>query len=64
MQARGKFVFKSLERKEGGKFINEKGEEINYGASYQLKVDENKDGVINERKLKNHFFQKSLIFFH
>ena len=52
MQCRRKFLFKSLERKDGGKFTNEKGQVINYDASYQLKVDENKDGVINERKLK------------
>jgi hypothetical protein len=52
MQAKGKFIFKSLERKDGGKFTNERGQEISYDASYQLKVDENKDGVINERKLK------------
>lgn len=52
MQAKGKFIFKSLERKDGGKFTNERGQEVNYDASYQLKVDENKDGVINERKLK------------
>lgn len=52
MQAKGKFIFKSLERKDGGKFTNERGQEINYDASYQLKVDENKDGIINERKLK------------
>lgn len=52
MQAKGKFIFKSLVKKEGGKFINERGQEINYNASYELKVDENKDGVINERKLK------------
>lgn len=52
MQAKGKFIFKSLERKDGGKFTNERGQEVNYDASYQLKVDENRDGVINERKLK------------
>ena len=52
MQAKGKFIFKSLQRKEGGKFTNDKGQEINYNASYELKVDENKNGVINERKLK------------
>ena len=52
MQAKGKFIFKCLERKEGGKFLNDKGQEINYGSSYQLRVDENNDGVISERKLK------------
>lgn len=52
MQSSGKFIFKSLERKDGGKFTNERGQEISYSPSYLLKVDENKDGVINERKLK------------
>lgn len=52
MQAKGKFIFKSLTRKDGGKFINEKGKEISYDASYELKVDENNDGSISERKLK------------
>lgn len=52
MQAVGKFIFKSLERKDGGKFTNDRGQEISYDPSYQLKVDEQKDGVINERKLK------------
>lgn len=52
MQARGKFIFKSLTKKNGGKFTNEKGQEINYNSSYELKVDENIDGSINERKMK------------
>lgn len=52
MQARGKFIFKSLERKDGGEFVNERGQNVKFDASYQLKVDENSDGVINERKLK------------
>lgn len=52
MQARGKFIFKGLERKDGGKFTNERGQQVDYAESYQLKVDENVDGVIDERKLK------------
>ncbi len=52
MQAKGNFIFKSLERKDGGEFVNEKGQNVKFDASYQLKVDENNDGVINERKLK------------
>lgn len=52
MQSKGKFVFKSLEKKDGGKFINEKGQEVVYDSSYQLRIDENKNGVISERKLK------------
>lgn len=52
MQARGQFIFKCLERKDGGEFVNEKGQNVKFDASYQLKVDENNNGVINERKLK------------
>lgn len=52
MQAKGTFIFKSLEKKDGGKFTNERGQEVNYAESYQLKVDENNGGSINERKLK------------
>ena len=52
MQAKGIFLFKSLERKDGGKFTNERGQLVDYAESYQLKVDENVNGVINERKLK------------
>lgn len=52
MQARGKFIFKSLERKDGGEFVNQNGQNVKFDASYQLKVDENNNGVINERKLK------------
>ena len=52
MQAIGKFIFKSLEKKQGGEFTNEKGQLVKYSESYQLKIDENKDGVISERKLK------------
>ena len=52
MQAKGLFIFKSLEKKDGGKFTNERGQEVSYAESYQLKVDENNGGSINERKLK------------
>lgn len=53
MQAIGDFIFKSLERKEGGSFENDKGQTINYNSSYSLKVDEIIEGSdVNERKLK------------
>ena len=53
MKCQGRFVFKSLTHRDGGTFKNDKGEEINYNASYVLKVDEiNEKGVINERKFK------------
>lgn len=52
MQTIGNFVFKGLEKKNGGEFTNERGQLIKYPESYQLKVDEIKDGVVSERKLK------------
>ena len=52
MQTVGNFVFKGLEKREKGEFTNDRGQLIKYPESYQLKVDEIKDGVVNERKLK------------
>lgn len=52
MKAVGKFVYKGLEKKDGGEFTNDKGQNIKYDASYQLKLDEDVEGSINERKLK------------
>lgn len=51
MKAIGKFVYKGLEKRDGGEFTNEKGQVIKYGEKYVLKVDEDNEGVINERKL-------------
>lgn len=51
MRAKGEFVFKCIEKKNGGKFVNDKGQEVEYNEKYQLKVDEvTPDGSINERK--------------
>ena len=52
MRAKGEFVFKGLDKRDGGKFLNDKGQEISYSDAYVLKVDEVKDGDISERKLK------------
>lgn len=52
MKAYGKFVYKSLEKRDGGEFTNSSGQTIKYEDSYVLKIDENVDGSINERKLK------------
>ncbi len=52
MKAIGNFVFKGLEKRPGGTFKNDKGQDINYNESYLLKVDEVTDESINERKLK------------
>ena len=52
MKAIGEFVYKGLEKRDAGKFVNDKGQEINYKDSYILKVDEVFEGSVNERKLK------------
>lgn len=52
MKAYGKFVFKSLENRAGGEFTDTSGNVVKYSDTCILKVDENDDGSINERKLK------------
>lgn len=52
MECKERFVFKSVEKRGAGAFKNEKGETVEYPEAYILKVDENKDGKINERKFK------------
>lgn len=52
MKCQGKFVFRGLEKKDGGEFVNDKGQSIKYGESYVLLLDEfTKDGN-KERKFK------------
>lgn len=52
MKCRGNFKFKSVTRKDGGEFKNDKGEIIKYKESYSLKVDEQAEGNIYERTFK------------
>lgn len=52
MKCVGKFKFRGLEKKEGGVFENEKGQQITYKGSYALKLDELVDGEIFERTFK------------
>ena len=52
MKAYGKVIYKSLESRDGGEFVNDRGQQIKFDSSYLLKVDENVDGEINERRLK------------
>ena len=52
MKCQGKFVFRGLEKKDAGEFVNDKGQSIKYGESYVLLLDElTKDGN-KERKFK------------
>ena len=52
MKCKGEFVYKSMEKREGGSFTNDKGQAINYDMAYVLKVDEVSQNGIFERKLK------------
>lgn len=52
MKSVGKFKFKGLVKKDGGKFVNAKGEEIVYKESFALKLDEETDKGIYERTFK------------
>lgn len=52
MRCQGEFVFKSIERREGGAFTDDKGRDIKFDPAYVVKVDELLNGKINERKLK------------
>ena len=62
MECKGLFVFKSLILRSAGTFKDAEGKDIEYPASYILKVDqieENND--VNERKFKVNTKDKELI---
>ena len=52
MVCKGEFVFRGIEKRDGGEFTNDKGELIKYQDAYVLKVDEDTTNGIFERKLK------------
>ncbi len=52
MKCEGDFVFKTIEQKEGGTFVNDKGQEISYNPTFQIKVDEVSGTKIEERTFK------------
>lgn len=52
MKCVGNFVFKGIERKDGGEFTNEKGKLVKYDESFVVRLDEVEGDVISERKLK------------
>ena len=53
-------VFKGLSKREGGEFINDKGQKVTYDDSYVLKIDEEVDGEAFERRLKFPITNKQL----
>ena len=51
MKTSGEFKFKSIEKREGGEFVNERGQKIKYDGKYVIKLDEqSEDGKINDRR--------------
>lgn len=61
MRGQGDLVFKSIEERPGGKFINDKGQEIEYQKCYILKLDEVTPKGIVDIKLKIPEDEKQLI---
>lgn len=52
MKCVGSFVFKSVNKREGGEFKNPNGELIPYDDAYVIRADEETETGIQERKLK------------
>lgn len=52
MKCEGRFIYKSIERKEGGEFTNDKGQVIKYNPTYAVKVDEVRGDKIIDRIFK------------
>lgn len=52
MTSIAKMIYKSIEKKDGGEFVNDKGQKISYDESYTLKVDEQTENGIYERRFK------------
>jgi len=52
MKCKGNFKYKGLQKRDGGVFKNNKGEEIQYKESYVIKADEETENGIYERSFK------------
>ena len=52
MYCNGIVIYKGIEKREGGTFKNDKGQNVDYNSAYVVKFDEVIEGKINERKLK------------
>ena len=52
MICEGNFVYKGIEKRDGGEFENDKGQLIKFDSCYQVTVDEIQDGKAEERKFK------------
>lgn len=52
MKCQGKFKYRGITGKSAGEFVNDKGVKVNYEASYEIKVDEQTESGMYERKFK------------
>lgn len=52
MKCTGKFVFKSINKRDGGTFTNADGKEVSYDDAYLIRADEETETGIQERKFK------------
>lgn len=52
MKCQGNFRYRGIQRKDGGTFVNGRGQQISYKESYALKLDEDTDAGIMERTFK------------
>ena len=52
MYCKGVVMYKGIEKRDGGTFKNDKGQDVDYNSAYVVKFDEIIDNKINERKLK------------
>ena len=59
MRCKGIIMYKGIEKRAGGTFVNN-GQNINYDEAYVIKFDEIVEGKINEHKLKFPISNKTL----
>lgn len=52
MECKGNFIYKGIEKTDGGEFTNDKGQVIKYVPMYKVKVDEKKEDTVEERVFK------------
>lgn len=52
MYCKGIVMYKGIEKREGGTFKNDKGQNVDYNSAYVVKFDEIVENKIDERKLK------------
>jgi len=52
MKCEGSFIYRGIEEKEGGEFINNNNQKVKFDPTYQVKVDEEVENNIVERKYK------------